>query len=453
MALPLCALVLERETSRAVLQRLSLYDPLTGLPNRSLLYGQLEQAIDDMTRRGGQLAVMVIDLDHFKEVNDALGNKAGDLVLREYARRLSAAVRAGDIVGRLSGDQFMVVLLHCDARGVAMVGKHLRTEMARKMRVGPDELVLTVSAGISFFPDNGRDINTLTQHAEFALSQAKKEGRDRSHFFSTSLNQQAREKRSMELDLCRALERGDLRLHYQPQLLLDSGALYGVEALARWDHPEHGRIGPDIFVGLAEETGLIMRLSQWALRSACEQLAQWRVAGLAVPSMSVNLSSSNFHQPDLVALVDRALDDNGLTPKDLTLEMTKSVLLRQQAETTRNLAALAERGVRLSMDDFGTGYSSLGHLRRMPVSELKIDRSFVSGLACEPAAHTLISAIIRIGESLNMNVVAEGVESEAQRDILRQEGCLAGQGYFYARPMAPRDAEAWLQTHGQDGKL
>ena len=449
VALPLCALALERETSRTVLQRLSLYDPLTGLPNRSLLYSQLEQAIDDMTLRGGQLAVMVIDIDRFKEVNDALGNKAGDVVLREYARRLGAAVRSGDIVGRLGGDQFMVVLLHCDARGVAMVGKHLRSEMARDMQVESQTLAMTVSAGISLFPDNGRDINALTKHAEFALAQAKEEGRNRSRFFSPTLNQQAKEKRALELDLRRALDRGDLRLQYQPQVLLDGGGLHGVEALARWTHPERGRIGPDVFVALAEETGLIKRLSEWALLTACAQLARWRANGLLVPSISVNLSPSNFHQSDLLELVDRALRENGLTPGDLTLEMTESVLLRRQAETTRNLSALAERGVRLSMDDFGTGYSSLGHLQRMPVSELKIDRSFVSGLVCEPTSRTLTSAIIRIGESLRMTVVAEGVETEAQRDILRMEGCLAAQGYFYARPMVSDDAEAWFLTYGQ----
>lgn len=446
VALPLCALALERETSRSVLQRLSLYDPLTGLPNRSLLYGQLEQAIDDMTLRGGQLAVMVIDIDRFKEVNDALGNKAGDQVLREYARRLGAAVRAGDIVGRLGGDQFMVVLLHCDAQGVAMVGKHLRTEMTREMQVESQELKMTVSAGISLFPDNGRDINALTKHAEFALAQAKEEGRDRSRFFSPKLNQQAKEKRALELDLRRALDRGDLRLHYQPQVLLDGGGLHGVEALARWTHPERGRIGPDIFVALAEETGLMKRLSEWALFTACSQLAQWRASGLVVPTISVNLSPSNFHQADLVEMVERALGENGLTPGDLTLEMTESVLLRRQAETTRNLSALAERGVRLSMDDFGTGYSSLGHLQRMPVSELKIDRSFVAGLVCEPTSRTLTSAIIRIGESLKMTVIAEGVETEAQRDILRMEGCLAAQGYLYARPMEPDDVEDWFRT-------
>jgi len=423
--------------------RTSLYDSLTGLANRGLVYAQLDQAIGDSVGRGSALAVVLIDLVKFRQVNDSLGQAAGDALLCEIGQRLTRSVRSGDIVGRLAGDQFMVVLPQCDAKGVEVVSKNLSEELERPFSVGEALLKPSVSVGISLYPDNGRDMDTLVRHAEFALEQAKDGGRHRIHFFSPILNELANDKRALEVALQDALDNNALRLHFQPQVRLIGSTLHGVEALARWHHPERGDIAPGVFVPIAEDADMIQQLGEWALKDACQQLARWRADGLTVPSISVNLSPTNFQHVNLPDQIERILSANGLLPDDLTLEMTESVLLGKQAETMRTLSALFDLGVRLSMDDFGTGYSSLGHLRRLPVSELKLDRSFVMGLEHDTASRTLSSAIIRIADSLGLSVVAEGVETAAQRDFLIGEGCLAAQGYFYAKPMSAEHFAMW----------
>lgn len=428
--------------------RTAFYDSLTGLANRGLIYAQLDQAISDTLGRGSALAVVLIDLDKFRQVNDSLGQAAGDALLCEIAQRLTRSVRGGDIVGRLAGDQFMVVLPQCDAKGVEVVSKNLSEELERPFKVGDAPVKPSVSVGISLYPDNGRDIDTLVRHAEFALEQAKEGGRHRIHFFSPVLNELANDKRALEVALRDALDNNQLRLHFQPQVRLVGTSLHGVEALARWHHPERGDIPPGVFVPIAEDADMIQQLGEWALRDACQQLARWRADGLAVPSISVNLSPTNFQHVNLPDQIEQILSLNGLLPDDLTLEMTESVLLGKQAETMRTLSALFDLGVRLSMDDFGTGYSSLGHLRRLPVSELKLDRSFVMGLEHDIASRTLSSAIIRIGDSLGLSVVAEGVETAAQRDFLVREGCLAAQGYFYAKPMSAENFALWRRQSG-----
>lgn len=434
-----------QRASRAASTRTSVYDPLTGLPNRGLLYGQLEQAVCDMAERKTSLAVVIIDIDRFRQVNDSLGQVVGDALLREVAQRLAGSLRAGDVVGRLAGDQFMVVLPQCDAKGGEVVSQHLREQLVKPCCFDSVELTPSVSLGISLFPDNGRDVDTLVRHAEFALSLAKANGRSGIHFFSPALSRQAQDRREIEQALRKALAEGGLHLHYQPQVSMEGAYLRGVEALARWSDPERGSVSPEIFVSIAEDGGMIDALSNWALGEACRQLALWRSQGLDVPSISVNLSPTNFQNAGLPETIRRILAANGLSPGDLTLEMTESVMLVKRPETMATLTALFDMGVRLSMDDFGTGYSSLGYLRRLPVSELKLDRSFVMGLETDEAARTLSSAIIRIGESLRLSVVAEGVETAAQRDFLLEQGCLVAQGYFFARPMAADQLAQWVQ--------
>lgn len=448
-AVALAVDVTDSVASRAVRQstpRASVYDPLTGLPNRGLLYAQLDQAIEEMSLRAASLAVVILDIDRFREVNDSLGQVVGDALLREVAQRLTGSVRGGDVVGRLAGDQFMVVLPQCDAKGVEVVSQHLRDQLVRTCRFKDVEINPSVSVGISLYPDNGRDIDTLVKHAEFALSLAKENGRSGIHFFSPVLNRLAIDRRDLEQALRVALDRNGLSLHFQPQVSMDGRILHGVEALARWHDAQRGVIPPDQFVSIAENAGMIDRLGEWALKEGCRQLAAWRAQGLTVPSMSVNLSPTNFQNVGLPDIIAQTLAENGLVPADLTLEMTESVMMGKRTETMLTLTALFDMGVRLSMDDFGTGYSSLGHLRRVPVKELKLDRSFVAELESEVASRTLASAIIRIGESLGMSVIAEGVETAAQRDFLRDQGCMVAQGYFFSRPLSADDFTTWLRA-------
>ena len=395
----LCALALEREEARARIRQLAFYDELTGLPNRNLLLAQSEQAIARAEAERKRVAVLFLDLDRFKQVNDTLGHPIGDALLREVALRLRRLARATDIVGRLSGDEFVMLLPDFEHGRLTAAAEHILVALAQPFGVGGITLNPSVSIGISVFPENGRDMDTLLRHADMAMYQAKTAGRNRISFFSAEMNRQAQERLALEAALRDALEGRALRLHYQPQVGLRNGSLYGVEALARWRHPTLGEISPARFVPLAEECGLIGDLGDWALREACSQLATWRHNGLRVPSVSVNLSATNFHNLNLPRMIAATLAEFGLAPGDLMLEITEGVVLDATAGTLRTIAELHRLGVRLSMDDFGTGYSSLGHLRRLIVDELKLDRSFVQGLESDDAARALTSAVIRIGES------------------------------------------------------
>ncbi|MGE6918133.1 sensor domain-containing protein [Achromobacter kerstersii] len=441
----LCALALEREEARARIRQLAFYDELTGLPNRNLLLAQAEQAIARAEPERKRVAVLFLDLDRFKQVNDTLGHPIGDALLRDVAQRLRRLARPADIVGRLSGDEFVMLMPDFEHGRLTAAAEHILVALAQPFSVGGITLNPSVSIGISVFPENGRDMDTLLRHADMAMYQAKTAGRNRISFFSAEMNRQAQERLALEAALRDALEAKALRLHYQPQVGLKNGSLYGVEALARWRHPTLGDISPVRFVPLAEECGLIGDLGDWAVREACSQLSIWRNNGLRVPSVSVNLSATNFHNLNLPRMIAATLAEFGLAPADLMLEITEGVVLDATAGTLRTIAELHRLGVRLSMDDFGTGYSSLGHLRRLIVDELKLDRSFVQGLESDDAARALTSAVIRIGESLSLPVVAEGVENEEQRRFLIEQGCAAGQGFLFSPPLPANDLEEWLR--------
>lgn len=440
----LCALALERERARTRIRQLAFYDGLTGLPNRSLLQARADQAIAFAARKEQQLAVLFIDLDRFKQVNDSLGHPAGDELLRCVAARLQHALRASDIAGRLSGDEFVVMLPQCDADRATDTIERLQALLAEPVTLAGQSLAITASIGIAMFPADGRDMETLVHRADMAMYQAKSDGRGRFSFFSSALNRLAQERLALEMALRQALQAGGLHLHYQPQVDLASGRLHGVEALARWTHAELGEIAPARFIPLAEESGLIAELGLWALREACRQLAEWRANGLVVPAVSVNLSATSFHNLDLPRMVADTLQRNALLPQDLTLELTERILLDTHPSTVKTIAQVHAQGVRLSMDDFGTGYSSLSHLRRLPVSELKLDRSFVADLEHDEAARALSSAILSIGKSLRLTVVAAGVETPLQDSMLRAQGYPVVQGYLFARPLAPQDLGRWL---------
>ncbi|NMG67992.1 EAL domain-containing protein [Azoarcus indigens] len=443
----LCAIALEREEARARIRQLAFYDGLTGLPNRSLLQVQAEQAITRANREQESLAVLFIDLDRFKQVNDSLGHPAGDDLLRTVTARLRATVRDSDIVGRLSGDEFVVVLTQCDASRATDITEQLQRAIAAPCHLGDIALTPSASIGISLFPQNGRDMDTLLHRADMAMYQAKTSGRGRFSFFSNEMNLLAQERLALEAALREALRKEQLHLHYQPQIDLKDGHLYGVEALARWTHPEIGNIPPIRFIPLAEECGLIGELSDWALREACRQLADWRKRGLAVPAVSVNLSATNFHNLELPQLIADTLSTHALAASDLTVEITESLLMDTNPSTMKTLGDIHAQGVRLAMDDFGTGYSSLGYLRRLPVSELKLDKSFVRDLARDEATRALTNAVIRIGDSLRLTVVAEGVEDSTQQELLKAQGYHVAQGYLFSPPLPAAELERWLREH------
>ena len=448
----LCALALERDHARACIQQLAFYDGLTGLPNRSLVQVQLEQALTAAARSSTQLAVLFIDLDRFKQINDSLGHAAGDELLIHVAQRLRQVLRSSDMAGRLSGDEFVIALPQCDAAHVSDTIERLRAALAAPLTIANTELSLSASIGVAMFPTDGRDMETLVHRADLAMYQAKGNGRGGYRFFSSEMNRRAQERLALEAALRQALLAGQLRMHYQPQVHIATGQLHGVEALARWRHPERGDIPPAHFIPLAEECGLIADLGLWALGEVCQQLAAWRMQGLVVPVASVNLSAASFHNLQLPSLITALLARHRLRPQDLVLELTESILLDTHPSTMQVIDAIHALGVHLSIDDFGTGYSSLSYLRHLPVSELKLDRSFVADLDCDTDAQALSNAILGIGKSLHLTVVAEGVETASQHRLLQDQGYDVAQGFWFARPLPPQELADWVYTHSTHRK-
>lgn len=445
--IPLCALAMERESNRESIRQLAFYDSLTHLPNRSLLHAKADQALIEARRDKTSLAVLFIDLDRFKQINDSLGHPAGDELLKLVAQRLKTSVGGADIIGRLSGDEFVVVLPERDSERVTETIEEISRAISQPCQIGGSGFSPSASIGVSLYPRDGHDMGTLIHRADMAMYQAKHSGRGRFSFFSHELNQLAQERQALEIALREAIEQGGLSLAYQPQVNIEDGQVYGVEALARWTHPTFGVVSPARFIPLAEECGLIVELGHWAVREACRQLADWRSKGLDIPSVSVNLSPSNFHNLDLPGMIGNVLDQHGLTASDLTIELTENLLLDTNPGTMKVLHDLNAQGVKLAMDDFGTGYSSLSYLRKLPIQELKLDRSFVLDLEADETSRALSDAVMRIGDSLRLKVVAEGVEEQGQFRILKDQGYHVAQGYLLSRPLAPQDLEAWMSKY------
>lgn len=406
--------------------------------------------LNKLAQKSKRAAVLFIDLDRFKHVNDSLGHSAGDDLLCAIADRIKLEVRQAGVAGRLSGDEFVAVLPETEVGNMGGLIERLETLMRQPVTVDGTTLDVTASIGVAVFPQDGRDMETLLHRADLAMYQAKKAGRGRFSFFSSEMNRLAQERLMLEHALRLALQEdnGSLHLHYQPQIEINTGRLYGVEALARWCHPVLGNISPIRFILLAEECGLIGQLGQWALKEACRQLRTWRDNGLNVPTVSVNMSPSNFHNLDLPRKIRETLQRHELSASDLTLELTESILLDANPSTMQTIEAIHAQGVRLSMDDFGSGYSSLSSLRSLPFSELKLDRGFVADLETDAAARALSAAILGIGKSLSLVVVAEGVETELQKETLREQGYPVVQGYLFSRPLTPVDFERWLRESG-----
>ncbi|MBO1537167.1 EAL domain-containing protein [Pseudomonas sp. OA65] len=443
----LFALALEREKSRVHIRQLAFYDELTGLANRNLLHARAEQAIAQASRHKSNLAVVFIDLDRFKQVNDSLGHPAGDEFLRLIAHRLSEDRRECDIVSRISGDEFVLVLPQCTlAHAIDLIEK-LRARLCLPCQICGVTLKPSASIGVSLFPEDGHTMEVLLQRADMAMYQAKTRLRGSVCFFNDGLGQLTQGRLRLEAALREAMDQRSFHLVYQPQIDLSDSKLYGMEVLARWTHPQLGEISPLSFIPMAQECGLISELGLWVLSKACCQLSAWRKQGLQVPSVSVNMSPTNFHNGDFSRMVVRTLEQYGLQAKDLTLEITENVLMDINPDTLTTIEEMHTLGVSLAMDDFGTGYSSLGYLQRLPIQELKLDRSFVHDLESDTTSQALSEAVIRIGESLKIRVVAEGVETEAQQRILMNQGYKIAQGFLFSRPLGAKEMERWLEDH------
>ena len=422
--------------SQAQLDHLAHHDSLTGLPNRLLYQDRLQHALVRAARGGEQLAVLFIDLDRFKNVNDTLGHHVGDELLKQAAAQLALCLREGDTLARLGGDEFIVLLEDVDgAAGAARVADKLIAMFEQPFTVSGYELFVTGSVGIALFPQDGQDLHLLIRNADVAMYGAKARGRNGYQFYAPSMSGEGVERLRLEAMLRRSIEKHEIFLVYQPQVEIDSGRLIGVEALVRWRHPELGLVTPDRFIPLAEDTGFIGQLGQWVLAEACRQMVAWEDAGLAVPKMAVNLSVRQFERGGMAATVASTLSAAGLAPQRLQLEVTESVIMNT-GDALQYINDLHAIGVGLAIDDFGTGYSSLAYLKKMPVQTLKIDRSFIKDIPQDPDDEAIAIAIVQLGKSMNLSVIAEGVEREDQAAFLLRHGCNRAQGYLYGKPLA-----------------
>jgi diguanylate cyclase (GGDEF)-like protein/PAS domain S-box-containing protein len=421
------------------LSHLAQYDVLTDLPNRTLLDDRLTQAIASARRRGTGLAVLFVDLDRFKHVNDSFGHAIGDVLLQSVAQRLQACVRLSDTVSRLGGDEFVIVLSELDqVQDAAIAACKVLTALAVPHSVGGQDLDLTVSIGVSAFPSDGQDAETLIKNADTAMYHAKENGRNSYHFFEKDMNVRAVKLQAVEGSLRHALERQEFVLHYQPKINLETGAIAGAEALIRWLHPDRGLVPPAQFVPIAEDSGLILPIGQWILREACRQARAWLDAGLGPMPVAVNISTVEFRSKNFLEGIRAILLETGLEPPFLELELTESVLMQHPESTASVLRALKSIGVRLAVDDFGTGYSSLSYLRRFPIDVLKIDQSFLHDIARpETKDAAIVSAVITMGKNLKHRVIVEGVETEEQVAFLRAHRCDEAQGFYFSPPVAP----------------
>jgi diguanylate cyclase (GGDEF)-like protein/PAS domain S-box-containing protein len=430
----------------AELEARARFDTLTGLANRALLHDRIEGAINFAAGRA-PVWIAALDLDHFKFVNDTLGHDAGDRLLKAVAARIAGAVDRSDTVARTGGDEFVLVLPgRADEGEASDTVRAVLAALAHPLELEGQELVLTGSAGVAAYPNDGSDAATLIQHAEVAMYRAKELGRNTVQFYTPSMNARARERLALEVALRSALHHNEFELYYQPQVDLTSGSVVGVEALIRWRHPSMGLVRPDRFINLAEETGLIVPIGAWVLRTACRQNRDWQHAGYGPLRIGVNLSARQFAEPGLVPEIARVLDETGMAATQLEIEITESLVMEDVEGAIRTMAELKRMGVKLSIDDFGTGYSSLSYLRRFPVDVLKIDRSFVRDIPASEDDAAMVAAIIELARGLRIRVIAEGVETEAQLEYLKRRGCDEVQGHVYGMAAPRADVEAMLRT-------
>jgi diguanylate cyclase (GGDEF)-like protein/PAS domain S-box-containing protein len=436
--------------TEARLHHLAHNDPLTGLPNRVLFKDRLSQAMAQADRNRGAVVLMLLDLDRFKNVNDTYGHTVGDQLLAAVAKRLSQCVRKTDTVARLGGDEFTVILNGVeDSQGAATVARKIVDVLSEPFNIGGLVLYITASIGITLYPMDSRESDRLFQNADTALYYAKQQGRDNCQFFSEEMNLKVMERLELELDLRAALERQEFLVYYQPVIDFHTGKIISAEALIRWDHPRRGLLPPARFIPVAEETGLILPIGEWALKTACSQNAYWQKLGLPPLPIAVNVSGRQLRQQDLVKLVMQILEESEMDPKYLELELTESVAEGNAENTIKLFNKFKEKGIKISIDDFGTGYSSLSYLKKFPIEKLKIDRSFIKDITSDPDDAAIVEAIVGVAKALKLKVVAEGVENEDQLGFLKDHGCDAWQGFCFCRP-APAEEFTEILLNNMD---
>ncbi len=429
--------VTDRKVIQQRIQHLAYHDNLTGLPNRSLLQDRLAHSIARAERSKRNVAVLFIDLDNFKNINDTFGHDVGDELLRQVSRRLSECVRLDDTIARHGGDEFIVLLDSLeDSRGASVVAQKILSALRQAFILGGTEQHVSGSVGIALYPDDGRDAQTLMKSADTAMFHGKSQGKNTYQYFTAQMNIAVKRRMTLESALRRAVMQRDFVLHYQPQIDLDSGRIVAVEALVRWKTEESGTVMPGDFIPLAEETGLINEIGEWVLREGCRQAKEWQGMGLARDRrMAINLSARQFSDRGFLDMMTRVLAETGLHPECLELEITESQVMRQTEGMIMLMTKLSEMGIQLAIDDFGTGYSSLSYLKRLPIQKLKIDQSFVRDITVDPNDAAIVVAIINMASSLDLETIAEGVETAGQLALLRSKGCRTGQGYYFSAPV------------------
>jgi len=456
--------ITERTNAQQQIHNLAYYDIVTGLPNRAQLTEQLRYTLKLSKRNDSKFALLFLDLDHFKQVNDTLGHDAGDDLLKQVSKRLTRVVRDTDMissrdseeaesqhtVARLGGDEFVVLLGVINrAEDAARVAERISQSVSEPYELGTNTVSVTTTIGISVFPADGTDSESMMKSADVAMYHAKESGRNGYQFYSRSIHEQALTRFSLEADLRSAIEKKELTLVYQPKIDVRTGQLSGMEALARWYHPEKGIMSPTEFISLAEETGLILPLGSWVLQQACSQMKMWLDAGWPVMTVAVNCSSEQFTKSDIIEDINVALELSGLDPSHLEIELTESLILQDGEKGIEILKNLKRLGIKVSIDDFGTGFSSLSYLKRLPVDKLKIDKSFVDDLEKDSGDAAIVTAIITLSHNLDLTVVAEGVETQEQYDILRKFDCDEIQGYLISHPLNVQQFEEWMSSYPQ----
>jgi len=421
---------------------LAHHDPLTRLPNRRTLHVRIDQVIAVAQKANRSIALMFLDIDGFKQVNDTMGHDVGDRVLQSVAKRLNDCTRACDIVSRLGGDEFVVVLWDCGVDETTVVAEKI---LAAGFSIEGSRAVINTSIGISLFPEDGTDYLTLLKNADLAMYHAKKTGGKSFHFFTRKLNELAHQRFTVESELRRALDRDEFVLHYQPKVNIVTGSFSGMEALIRWQHPVRGLVAPDGFIGIAEESGLLTPMSKWIIRTVCRQLRVWREQGIGAVSAAINLSASFFQHADFEATIENALQETGIPPECLELELTEATIMSDPQQVLGSMAAMKALGLQLSIDDFGIGYSSLSYLKKLPVDKLKIDQSFIRNIASDTDNMAVVRAVMNIGRSMHLKVIAEGVETASQLSWLQAEGGEEAQGFYFSRPLPAKGMTALLK--------
>ncbi len=451
--------ITERKTAEERISHMAYYDSLTGLPNRHLLQDRLNMSISQYERHEQITAILFLDIDNFKRINDTLGHSTGDFLLKGVADRLNDCIRATDTlsrkiiynneestVSRLGGDEYTILASNIkNPRDAARVAQRVMSEISQPFAIGDNELYITVSMGIAICPNDGKDVDTLLKNADTAMYHAKSKGKNNFQFYEESMNALLRKRLELEGDLRKAIHGDELLLHYQPRIDTHTGHISSMEALVRWERPGKGLVSPDEFIPVAEDTGLIVPLGEWVLKSACMQNKKWQDAGLPPISMSVNISGKQFQEDNFLKKISTIIEESSLNPKWLELEITENVLMHHAQITAEILHEIKEMGIRLSMDDFGTGYSSFNYLKSFPLDIIKIDKSFIDEIPQNPNDATIVNAIISMAHNLNLHVVAEGVELEQQQIFLRDHGCDEIQGYYYSKPLPVKDFAELLE--------